>query len=87
VGVNHSVTGACGVNASWAEPYKFESVELMSDLPCAGGIEYLHRSLASRKRRQMETQCPGVYLGTLFLGDIHMGTWPSRLGESQELGQ
>jgi hypothetical protein len=24
---------------------------------------------------------------TLFLGDINMGTWPSRLGESQELRQ
>jgi hypothetical protein len=24
---------------------------------------------------------------TLFLGDINTGTWPSRLGESQEFGQ
>jgi hypothetical protein len=27
-----------------------------------------------------ETQCPGVYWATLFLGDINTGTWPSRLG-------
>jgi hypothetical protein len=31
-------------------------------IPRAGGLEYLHRSPASRKRRQQGTQCPGVYL-------------------------
>jgi hypothetical protein len=29
----------------------------------------------------------GNPLSTLFLGNINMGTWPSRLGGSQELGQ
>jgi hypothetical protein len=28
--------------------------------PCGGGLEYLHRIPASRKRRQKGTQCPGV---------------------------
>jgi hypothetical protein len=32
-------------------------------VPCGGGIEYLHRSPASRKRRRKGTQCPEVYLG------------------------
>jgi hypothetical protein len=32
------------------------------------------------------TQCPGIW-ATLFLGDINTGTWPCRLGESQELEQ
>jgi hypothetical protein len=35
------------------------------------------------KRDRKGTQCPGVLLGTLFLGDINTGLWPSRLGESQ----
>jgi hypothetical protein len=29
------------------------------------------------------TQLFGYDRATLFLGDINMGTWPSRLGESQ----
>jgi hypothetical protein len=29
----------------------------------------------------------GYIWSTLFLGDINAGTWPSRLGKSQELGQ
>jgi hypothetical protein len=28
--------------------------------PCGGGLEYLHRSPASRKSRQKGTQCPWV---------------------------
>jgi hypothetical protein len=28
--------------------------------PCGGGLEYLHRSPASSKRRRKGTQCPGV---------------------------
>jgi hypothetical protein len=53
-----------------------------------GGLEYLHRSYASCKRRVLKddvklTQCPGYNWATLFLGDINTGTWPSRLGESQ----
>jgi hypothetical protein len=30
------------------------------------------------------TKCPGVNWATLFLGDINTGTWPYRLGESDE---
>jgi hypothetical protein len=51
--------------------------------PCGGGLEYLHRSPASRKRQQKGTQCRGFNWATLFLGDINTGTWPSKLGESQ----
>jgi hypothetical protein len=51
--------------------------------PCGGGLEYLHRIPASRKRRQKGTQCPGYNWATLFLEDINMGTLPSRLRESQ----
>jgi hypothetical protein len=29
----------------------------------------------------------GYELATIGLGDINTGTWPYRLGESQELGQ
>jgi hypothetical protein len=31
--------------------------------PCGDGLEYLHRSLASRKRRQKGNPVPGVQLG------------------------
>jgi hypothetical protein len=33
--------------------------------------------------QHVRTQCLGYNWATLFLGDINMGTWPSRLGESQ----
>jgi hypothetical protein len=33
------------------------------------------------------TQCPGVYLDHPVPGGYKYGTWPSRLGKSQELGQ
>jgi hypothetical protein len=49
--------------------------------PCGGGLEYLHHSPASRKRRQKrEPSARGYSWATLFLGDINTGTWPSRLG-------
>jgi hypothetical protein len=52
--------------------------------PCGGGLEYLHRSPVSRKKRRKGNLVPGRYtLATLFLADINTGTWPSRLGESQ----
>jgi hypothetical protein len=50
-------------------------------------IESLHRSPPSRKRRRIGNPVPGGIWATLFLGDINTGTWPSRFGESQELGQ
>jgi hypothetical protein len=52
-------------------------------------IEYLHRSPSSRKRRRKGNSVPGVYLGHLVPGGggVNTGIWPSRLGESQELGQ
>jgi hypothetical protein len=33
------------------------------------------------------TQCLGCNWATLFLGDINMGTWPSRLGRVSNLRQ
>jgi hypothetical protein len=47
--------------------------------PCGGGLEYLHHSPASHKRRWG----PGCILDHPFPGDVIMGTWPSRLDESQ----
>jgi hypothetical protein len=39
------------------------------------------RSPASHKRRRKGNPVPrGYNWATLFLGDIHTGTWPSRLG-------
>jgi hypothetical protein len=43
-----------------------------SVVSCGGGLEHLHRSTASRKRRRKGHK-----------GDINMGTWPFRLEESQ----
>jgi hypothetical protein len=42
-----------------------------------GGWQYLHHSPASRKGRP---SARGYKLATLFLGDINMGIWPSRMG-------
>jgi hypothetical protein len=51
---------------------------------CGGGLEYLHSSPASRKRRhETEPNAREHNWATLLLGDINTGTWPSRLGESQ----
>jgi hypothetical protein len=52
--------------------------------PRGGGLDYLHRSPASRKMRpKKEPSARGYNWATLFLGDINTGTWPSRLGKSQ----
>jgi hypothetical protein len=48
-------------------------------IPCGGGVEYLHRSPASPRRRRKGNPVPGGITG----GDLNMGTWPSRLGESR----
>jgi hypothetical protein len=46
------------------------------------GVEYLHRSRASRRRRRKVNPVPrGITWATLFLGDINTGTWLYRLGE------
>jgi hypothetical protein len=45
---------------------------------CGGGLEYLHRSPAKTE--------PNIWWcnwATLFLGDINMGPWTSRFGESR----
>jgi hypothetical protein len=48
------------------------------------GVEYLHRSPASRRRRRKGNPVPGRRTRpTPFLGDINMGTRPSRLVESR----
>jgi hypothetical protein len=42
---------------------------------CGGGLEYLHRCPASRKRQQKgEPSARGYNWATLFLGDVNMGT-------------
>jgi hypothetical protein len=51
-------------------------------LQVGGGLQYLHRSPAIRKRRRKGNTW-GYNWATLFLGDINTGTLPSRLGESQ----
>jgi hypothetical protein len=56
-------------------------IELGLRAPCGGGLEYLHRSSASRKRWQKGNPVPGGITGaTLFLGEIHTGTCP-QVGE------
>jgi hypothetical protein len=50
---------------------------------CGGGIDYLHRSPASRKKRQ----CPGLYLGHSVPGKYKYGDLILHFGESQDLIQ
>jgi hypothetical protein len=51
-------------------------------------IQYVHLGDINRMRRQRgEPSARGYNWDTLFLGDINTGIWPSRLRESQELGQ
>jgi hypothetical protein len=53
---------------------------------CGGGIESLHRSPASRKRRRKGNPVPGdIARSPCYWRDINTGIWPSILGESQEL--
>jgi hypothetical protein len=53
--------------------------------PFRGGLEYLHHSPESRKRRQKGNQVPGgITVPPCSWGDINTGTWSSRLGESDE---
>jgi hypothetical protein len=42
--------------------------------PCGGGLEYLHRNPASRKRRQKGNPVPGVKLGEIKYGLEARGT-------------
>jgi hypothetical protein len=52
--------------------------------PCGGGVEYLHRSPASRRRQRKEKPSAwGYNWASLFLWDINTGTWPFRLGKSR----
>jgi hypothetical protein len=55
--------------------------------PYEGGIEYLHRRPARRKRRRKGNPVPGVSLGHPVPRHTNTGTWSSRLEESQEFGQ
>jgi hypothetical protein len=50
---------------------------------CGGGLEYLHRTPASRGDKR-EPSARGYNWATLFLGDINTETWTSRLGVSDE---
>jgi hypothetical protein len=48
------------------------------------GVEYLHRSPASRRRRRKRNPVPGrCNRANLFLEDINMVPWPSSLRESR----
>jgi hypothetical protein len=59
-------------------------IEASSTTPREGGLEYLHRSPWSRRKRRKEKPVPGGYnWATLFLGHKNTGIWPSRLGESR----
>jgi hypothetical protein len=50
---------------------------------CVAGGKTRHVQHRATKRKP---SARGYNWVTLFLGDINTGTWPSRLGESQELG-
>jgi hypothetical protein len=65
--------------------YSVETDWTADTVPCGGGLEYFHRSSASRKRRQKRNPVPrGIFNWViLFLRDINTGTWISKLGESQ----
>jgi hypothetical protein len=61
-----------------------EAVQSEAAAMCRGGLEYFCRSPADSKRRRKGNPMPGGYnWATLFLRDMNMGTWLSRLGESQ----
>jgi hypothetical protein len=47
---------------------------------CGGGIEYLHRSPASRKRQRKGNQCPGAYLGHPVLERYKYGDLALQVG-------
>jgi hypothetical protein len=47
-------------------------------IPCGGGIEYLHRSPASRDGKR--TQCPGIYLGHPVPGGYKYGDLVLQVG-------
>jgi hypothetical protein len=49
-----------------------------------GGLEYLHCSPASRRRRRIGTRCLWVKLGHPV--DIYTGTWFCRLGLGPKAG-
>jgi hypothetical protein len=49
--------------------------------PCEDGLEYLHSSPASCRRRRKGNPVSGSITGPpCSWGDINTGTWPSRLG-------
>jgi hypothetical protein len=64
--------------------YKVESWGDPIGSPCGCGVEYLHRSPASRRWWRKGEPSVLVYNRVcLFLGVINTGTLPSRLGESR----
>jgi hypothetical protein len=67
--------------------YEYVAEDVGVCFKCGGGIKYVHRSPVSRKAADTDPSARGYIWATLFLGDINTGTWPSRLRESQELGQ
>jgi hypothetical protein len=56
-------------------------MNVFNDVPCGGGLKYLHRNPA--KRRRKENPVPGGVNGPPCSWGYKNGTWPSRLGESQ----
>jgi hypothetical protein len=54
--------------------------------PCGRGLEYLHRSTASRGRRRKGNPVPGgITAPPCRWGDINTWTWSSRLGLDKRL--
>jgi hypothetical protein len=62
-------------------------VSVRHNIPCGGGIDTSTVDLRVVRGDEREPSARGYNSATLFLGDINTRTWPSRLGESQELGQ
>jgi hypothetical protein len=50
-------------NALWCAVLALKTLLVLVSISCGGGLEYLHRSSARRKRRQKGTQCPGGITG------------------------
>jgi hypothetical protein len=90
---NHLVYWLCSIRLSkqhstvereWCFPFGptgFICIIQISPSAIRRGLEYVHRSPASRKRRRKRNPVPGGITGPpCSWGDIKTGTWPSRLG-------
>jgi hypothetical protein len=74
------------INAVWKTPYYSQNCDQCTNnrgglFPCGGGIEYLHRSPASRKRRRKGNPVPGD-LGNPVPGGYKYGDLALQVGGS-----